>query len=263
MRFIALLLILFMPSIAGAVTTTPFNLTSGYAVYYLDGSAGTAPKLDNAEGTAARDLTQNGSPASVTGYTTPTTDGAYDFTNTANQNLALNDPADFPTGAMSIEMWVNPDVGAPADTEGVMTKYNGGTDNTFYIARSGEDTWIAGFFNAADAETATGSFTVNDSGWHYVVLTFEPSVALRAYVDGVNVASDLTSVAASLKDSAAKFMIGNYDQVEGTAANNFDGKIDSVKISNVTLTGTQISDYYNDVVAGGAAPLPPGAIQIE
>ncbi len=253
-----ILCFLLLPTPAFAVTTSPFTSdVNTYALYLLDGTAGSAAKVDNAEGTAARDLTQTGSPTASTGQTTPTANGAYTFTNTANQNLQLADPADFTTGALSIEAWINGAAGAPGDNEGVVTKYNGAGDNTFSMERTAESTYFCQFTDSGGAAFSTGTATAGSTAWHYIVCTYEPSVAVRIYVDGSLANSNITSIPASLKNSTAKVMIGNYDQVEGTGLNNFDGQVDSVKISNTTLSATAISNYYNDVgVASGFMSSP-------
>ena len=253
MRTILVLLLLLIPTVAWAVTTTPFAVDGNtYALYLLDGTAGSAAKLDNAEGTAARDLTQNGSPTASTGQTTPTSNGAYTFTRTANQNLQNLDQSDFPTGAMSIEMWIKPAAVTPGDSQGVVTKYNGGGDNTFYLGRNDATNFSCGFTNTSGTNFDSGNGTLTTATWHYVVCVYNPSTAVQIYVDGSLGSQNTTSIPSSIKDSTAKFMIGNYDQVEGTALNNFEGDVDAVKVSSVALTSTEISNYYNDVVAGGA-----------
>ena len=250
-KLLPILAFFLIPSLVLGVTTCPFTVDANtYALYLMNGAVGGAPKTDD-ESANNHDFTEVGTVVSTTGYTTPTSDGAYAFTNTGDKYVHAGDNADFPTGAISVEAWVYVNAGI-TDTEGVITKYNGSGDNTFYVQRTADTTFSFGVTNGAGTNFDTGNATVSTGAWHYIVGTYEPSTAIRLYVDGTEGAANTTSIPASIKDSAARLFVGNYDQTESTAANAFDGNVDSVKISNVTLSSGTISSYYD-----GTCGVPP------
>ncbi len=249
--------VLLIPSLAGAVTTSPFTLDGNtVALWYMDGADGSAAKQDNAEGTAARDLTEGaGNPTSSTGVTTPTTNGAYAFTNTANKYLAVPTASGFvPTGNSTFECWISITADTPADTEGIMDTYAGAGNRGLLIYQLTDHKITFGVSSDGTAftEITTGS-ALSTGAWHYLAAVFTAGSRMEIFVDGISVASQTTSIPASMFASTGDLTIGEYTSHFG-ANNNFDGLIDSCRISNVARTSTEISNYYN----GGAAFMHSG-----
>lgn len=220
-------------------------------LWHMDGTVGSAGKKDNAETTAARDLTENGTPTASTGIVVPTSNGAYTLANTANLNLVCADFAAFPTGNMTIELWVNIANNAATDGEGIITKYNTVGNRTFYIQRNTDDTLTFGISSDGTVFVNTTSSVVSRNAWHFIACTYQTSTAAKIYIDGVLDVTNTTSIPASLFDSTANIYIGNFQFTEATAANTFDGSFDEVRISNKTRSAQEISDYYFDRTSSG------------
>ena len=81
------------------------------------------------------------------------------------------------------------------------------------------------------------SSQITTYGWHHIVLTVSTS-ALRLYIDGVDVASQLNPVFASDFDFDTATRTRNI-------AENLNGYLDEVAIYGQTLTAQQVLDNYN------------------
>lgn len=228
-------------------TNNPFTVDGNtFFLYLMDGTVGSAAKKDNAEGTASRDLVEVGTLTSGTGQTTPTSDGTYIDTNTANQYLTVTDAnlSGIPTGAQTWEMWVNTNSHTLTNAEFIFSK-NGATAGP-YIALLTDGT-LDWRFNASDW---VSNGTLSQNAWHYIALVFNPSTETSLYIDGALDKQVLAGVPAT-SNSNNGIDLGIFAQVSsaGTASNTYNGAIDCFKLSTVALTGTQISDYYNSSAA--------------
>lgn len=231
-------------------TTKQFTVDANtLCLWHMDGTVGSAGKKDNAETTAARDLTENGTPTASTGAIVPTSNGAYTLANTANLNLVCADFAAFPTGNMTVEFWINMANNAATDSEGIITKYNASGNRTFVIQRNTDDTLTFGVTSDGSTIVNVTSSAVSRNAWHFIACTYQTSTAIKIYIDGVLDSTNTTSIPASLFDSTANIYLGAYQVFEATAANTFDGSLDEVRISNKTRSAQEISDYYFDTTS--------------
>ena len=91
---------------------------------------------------------------------------------------------------------------------------------------------------------AGGNYVTQTNGgctnnvWHHVVAVFS-STGLRAYVDGVLVASN--STAYNQNPTIGNMQIGTV----GDSAELFDGRIDIAKVYNIALTADEVSKNFN------------------
>lgn len=113
-----------------------------------------------------------------------------------------------------------------------------------------QDSGVTGnaYFSVAGTSTPTTTASSTNNVWHHIVGTWNGSTA-QLYVDGVL----RTSVAAvaGTQTNSAPFEISN---VAGFG-DNFNGNISDVRIYNVALTSTEISQLHsgNDVIRGERA----------
>ena len=107
-----------------------------------------------------------------------------------------------------------------------------GTDNKIY----------AGHETSAGAERqAVSPLKYNDGVWHYAVVTWNGST-VRLYIDGISVAS---SGATTAPDTNAASLIqgGHTGPIE-----MFIGDLDDMRVWNIALTGTDVTNLLTDVV---------------
>ena len=97
------------------------------------------------------------------------------------------------------------------------------------------------------APNATGTTTITDGNWHYLVGTFDGS-NLKMYVDGI--------LEATTAD-ASTVMTGSNPLYLGTSAgsNKYNGSMDEVSVWNTALTSTQITNLIGQQLAGNETNL--------
>ena len=78
---------------------------------------------------------------------------------------------------------------------------------------------------------------INDGNWHHVAFTYTPSTSLILYIDGEAVATNTSSIPASIKNSAENFFIGKWGNY---SAEMFPGEISNVAIYNQTISAEDI-----------------------
>ena len=223
--------------------------TSTIALWHLDGAVASAEKLDNAEGTASRDLVETGTPPTAsTGKVTPTSNGSAAFTNAANKAYFVTDAnfTSFPTGTCTFDFWIRRSDDTPSDTEGILTKYKAaGSNLSFGIIRNVANK--IGFYISSDGVTLKE--LVSDTAipaltWTHVACVFTASTRMEIFINGVSNSSTTTSVPASIYNGTGDFYIGNYESSIATASNAFDGELDDIRISNIARTA---SDFQQTI----------------
>lgn len=233
-------------------TTNPLTVDANtVALYHLDGTAGSAAKVDNAQGTSSRDLTENNAPTSVTGQITPQTDGAYDL-NGSNQYLNTADDASFDgLSQFTLEFWINPDV--LTDDLQPITKWGTSTANDMSwrtIFASSNISMNIG--NGTTSGTIVPTGTISTGTWTYFAFTYNNSLSSgsrgKVYVNGADVtASDNTP--STMLAGTAQLLLGNRTGLP--AGGYYNGKIDEIRISNTARSAASISAYYNSAPTSG------------
>ncbi len=90
--------------------------------------------------------------------------------------------------------------------------------------------------NPGASDACTGG-TVNDGAWHRLVATRESNVAMRLYVDGVEVANKTSSFTTGTIDNANHLWVGQ-DTFSG--GNFYSGALDDVMVYNRFLTADEV-----------------------
>ena len=134
------------------------------------------------------------------------------------------------TGNVTINSWIRHD-----GTGNQYGNYISNSANSGYRMRrngtNGSNLWIYASGNAVDGGV------INDNVWYMVTGVFS-STGLRAYINGVLVASNTTAYSSSF---GGDFYIGAY--VAGSEI--FGGDIASAQVYSSALTVAQISQNYN------------------
>lgn len=219
------------------MTTHEFTVDgSTVALWHMNGTVGSAGKLDNAEGTATYDLTELNSPTSATGFN-GTADGAYQSSTSAGgsgtYNLESANNAALNPANLTVELWFKM---GEANKTLILQPGSGGGGASYYIEQtSGNLVFAIGLSGSTPSVSTAFSNTTN---WHYAVLTHD-GVTLTGYLDGASVGS--VSAASRLTQNATLKMMSR----DSGGSNHL--LMDEVRISNTIRTAQEISDYYNAI----------------
>jgi len=189
--------------------------------------------------------------ADVVDYDAGVADGRYN----SGEEVA-GSKLDIQTGTMSIEAWIERDIGAAdgrdrrllgatasnedADTYKLMI----GGRNAAANDEAGMRITTPTFFSSS---VDTGSDTTFEGGPHHVVATLDTALAserLKLYVDGVLIGTDDTisqGVTMEAADADTEFVFGSANSVQGRP---WDGKIWKGSQYSVTLTAAQVLDLF-------------------
>jgi len=150
------------------------------------------------------------------------------------------------TGAMSIAFWVKPS-GTPAVAYRFVNKIGAVADN-----HAGYGSLITGDykprFQLATSASAATSFIANSAittNWTHLAFTYEPSTAVRIYINGTEDIAFTSSIqAGQFSDNTRKLTIGRFDT---TASDKqyLNGSIDEVAIWNRALSSNEVYQIYS------------------
>lgn len=155
--------------------------------------------------------------------------------------------------AYTIAVWVNT---TTAETDCVMVGKHTATVHQGYIL--GVNTSAGGgyggtnkawFYNDTQPGP-TSTTSVNDGGWHQIVVTRAVSGNASLYVDGGREAT----FAMFVPDNGAPLLFGGYS-IAGTPTASYTGSLDDIQFYNTALSAGEISYLYNH--PGQAVPVPP------
>lgn len=238
-------------------TTTPFATDGNtYTLHLLDGTVGSAGKVDNAEGTAARDLVENGTLTAGTDQTTPTSDGTYNGFG-ANKNLQITDAnlSGWPTGDQTHQFWVKPSALPSVSGLAFIMSKQGATAGTYF----GIDNTGAPIGRVSDGTTTkdwTGTSTMSTGNWYYLVVVFVASTSLNVYLNAVNIYSSAAGIPANARKTGDDFFLATQNNVKADATFSWAGDIGSYMFSSTAMSAGAIDAYYNPASAtASASPL--------
>lgn len=221
-----------------------------------ESAAGTT--WDNAEGDANWDATPVASnEPQISSTSLPNANFTYAKIFDNNDYATTADPAEFPTGDMTVEFLIYIGADDPADTECIIGRYpTSAGQRNFYIQRDyGAAKNKLTFAISDDGTTFDTVQTTNALGasaWHYVACVYDAGASLKIYVDGVEAGSNTTSIDASIQDSNATMCYGRYNATWGDV-NAFEGRLVDVRFSNKNRTQTEIEAHW----AGTDGGTPP------
>jgi hypothetical protein len=225
-----------------AVVPNALALTKAFQVNTLSGGTLTTGLISywNMQGNS-NDYwgTNNGTDTSITYGTSYGKVAQGALFNGSNSMIALGSPSS--KTAFSYAVWIKMTGNAPVSSAYIIALQ--GTQS-LNLAVNYSTNYLATILYPAMGSNLNDntSHNMNDSTWHFVVLTWS-GTTLTLYRDGSNVGSSSASAANAGGGTGS---IG----VNGTGGNStyFPGDIDEVGIWSRALTTTEISDLYN----GGA-----------
>lgn len=142
---------------------------------------------------------------------------------------------------LTVTAWLKPARwGGGAGKDALMSFLSKDTNYEAHIDSAGRVFWWWG----TGSMTSTGTAPIGS--WTHVALVYTNG-SQTIYINGV--ASGTAAFTGALPTNANPLQIGD-DQLFGGGTRRFDGMIDEVKIFNVALTGTQISNIYTNENAG-------------
>ncbi|HLC93643.1 MAG TPA: LamG domain-containing protein, partial [Patescibacteria group bacterium] len=174
-------------------------------------------------------------------------DGTDDYASiTDNAVLSITD-------SLSLSAWIYRD--NTSREEMILGKWNETSQRSYILYVSSGDLLVFGVSVDGAPGVAVNSSTVTLSSgqWYHVAATFDPTTQTGAvYVNGKLANSSDTNIS-SIYDSTATFYIG--ENTGAGVTNDFDGKIDEVKIFRSALTADQVKLLYNQSFASSWGTL--------
>ncbi|OGE92802.1 MAG: hypothetical protein A3C85_01555, partial [Candidatus Doudnabacteria bacterium RIFCSPHIGHO2_02_FULL_48_21] len=163
-------------------------------------------------------------------------------------------------GGISISAWIFARSYGESNVGTIISKARFGTPNwRLRLEGSNNRIRFTKDYNTADLDKSTNNGTFPTSffnSWKHLVLTWDGGDAhsgIHIYLDGIELGSGGTNgSAAKNSDSTATLYIGST----GSGINDFDGRIDEVRIYNRALSASEVLDVYNDM---GSTSSPPPA----
>lgn len=169
-------------------------------------------------------------------------DGTNDYVSIPNESKF-----DF-TNNMTVEAWIKVNSFSVAD-QAIITK----GDEAWKLTRNGSTNALKFSFTYTffftSTYTVSGTRNVNDGKWHHVAATYNGSQMIL-YVDGTLDA--YASASASIDNTSSQVWIGANSQVPGQ---NFNGKIDEVRIWNTAQSNASIRSNMNKTLVGNELGL--------
>ena len=90
--------------------------------------------------------------------------------------------------------------------------------------------------------TVLSDIRVDDSSWHQLTAVYEPSIAIRIYIDGSLNNSNTTSIPSSIANKTVDIIIGESNT---SGYYEFPGNIGPIQIYNRALSANEVLHNYN------------------
>jgi len=178
--------------------------------------------------------------------------GAFNFVGASSQSLTSTDTG-LPSGtaAATLGCWVKSTLGGSGSAVNVVSYGSGSTYRCLSIGPAGLPT-VADNAEGTAGSKATGTVSLLDGLWHFMVGVFDPAAAdgllRKLYVDGKLVGAQTAALVAVTLAGAGGFAIGRTN----SPPLYFTGQIDGVFLHSAALTASQIASLY----AKGSLALP-------
>ncbi|MBK7297983.1 MAG: T9SS type A sorting domain-containing protein [Flavobacteriales bacterium] len=140
------------------------------------------------------------------------------------------------------------------DNQKIIGKFN--LDNTGFILGVDQGRVYSEVWNPTHYETLDGLMNPTAQHWHHIAMTYERGVAIKAFMNGIEVSSDPVSNA-PISSSTNPLIIGVSSW---TTMSNFQtfGNIDEIAIYNVALTEAEIKSRIFRSISGSETGLIAG-----
>ena len=166
-----------------------------------------------------------------------------------NYGAIASDPSNDLSGPMTIEAWIYPQ-NVSSSPEYIISKASTGGTGYFLFYSLYNNQPVLWFGSNSGGSGSNGTAPLNQ--WTYVAATISSNNIGKLYINGNLDFSVNQNFPVSNSDS---LYIGNIPS--GTAANNFSGFIDAVKISNYEKTQSEIQNDMYKITDYENAPAPP------
>ena len=206
------------------------------------------------EGSGPGNLAQSG-PRPPAGYRGMSADNRAVHLNGQQSYVAVPDGAPLDViGALSLEAWIKLDA-IPTGNAGIVAKYAGsGSQRSFqiYVNGQGAGNGELGMIISPDgtftnAKSLIDNVPLPTGEWLHVVGVFDPSIAMRLYVNGQLVEQSTSGIPAHMFASSADLWIGK--QFDSSSANHFSGMIDEAAVYDRALTAQEVIAHYEVALA--------------
>jgi len=189
-------------------------------------------------GTTWTDLSGNGNNGTLTNFGSQTIwnkdnggsivfDGTNDYASFSDANL-------LPTAGLTVCAWFKTTVA----NKWIIDKSNGGITNGYLLAGTSAGNMV---FYINNISVNSNPSTVTSGLWINIVGTWTPSNSLILYQNGVQVATNTTSIPATINNPSANLQIGR----RATAVDYWNGNIAQTQIYNRALTASEVLQNYN------------------
>lgn len=211
--------------------------------YWLDSAGGVISDVKDSS-VNQYDATSSGVAAIITNAGVPPLCNYGNFT--AQPDLVDTDDgtAGNTTGGISVSVWLKPS--AMTNWQAIVTKskaysWNDGWGLTHYSGDA--DTDIRFFINDYSANSISATLTLNS--WNHVVATYD-NRTMRLYVNGTEVSSLAYSALITNSANTDPIRIA-YDDAND---DEYIGGVDELKVWGKALTALEVSNIYNNELAG-------------
>lgn len=155
----------------------------------------------------------------------------------------------------SLECWINTTAQSLTGSQAyqgngiIWSDVSGYADDFVLAVLNNRVAFFDGDANSGNGRTIIGTTTINDGGWHHIVVTREAGAQMKLYVDGILQASGAAGLAV-LDDNPNIHIGGNT-----LDSRYFNGLIDEVAFYTRVLTEQEILAHFNAAVPEPASIL--------
>ena len=155
--------------------------------------------------------------------------------------------ADLGSSSMTISTWLKVSQTASTGSTNVIMSNSGGTSAGYFrlaLNNASSSVAVGTLYTSSGAQTVTGSTTLTDGSWHHLSYVVDSTNSkLKLFVDGAIDSSASITGTQSAPSGSPSVYIGALN----TSSSYLLGYLDDVRIHNVSLTASQVSEMYNNV----------------
>lgn len=170
---------------------------------------------------------------------------AIDLESTSSQYGYLGDNASISlTKDLTISSWIKPESVTASTQFDIAGKWDGANES-YLLCQYGDE--IRMYIDSASNYKTTNSANLAVGTWYHVEAIYKASTAnVDIYVNGILQAGTVTgTIPISIGDDAGRFQVGAEDSTT-TAANFYDGIIDSLRIYSYARSVEEVLTDYNE-----------------
>jgi len=202
-------------------------------------------KLDETSGTTVSDSSDTANDGAADNMTDADwvegkNGNALDFDGT-NDSVIIGSDSDYPTGDFSVSMWVYRVSGYPVFPPIMQSQryYQAGYNGNWTFRTQASKLEFYAYNGTGAIGNKSVAITMNDDTWYHVGFVFSDSGnTIELYLDGSSLGTG--AISGTLDDAAASGVYVGRDRTSFY----WKGKIDDVRIYNVALSDSNMSDIH-------------------